>query len=83
MTTFTDHSELIDALGGAAKVAAAPDVATLPVNVRAWAARNRIPPEYWPGVILLAVEKNLPVTAEWLMQTTPPRRRPAQEAQAA
>jgi len=70
-TEIPDHASLITALGGAAKVA--PAAETLPVNVRAWAARNRIPPEYWPGVISLAETVDIPVTADWLMRTTPAR----------
>jgi hypothetical protein len=70
-TDFDDHASLILALGGAAKVAIAAD--TLAVNARAWAARNRIPPEYWPGVIALAGEQSLVVDADWLMRTTPAR----------
>lgn len=85
MANFTDHCSLIAALGGAAEVAAAEEVATdLPVNVRAWSARNRIPPEYWPGVIDLAARKGLPaVTSDWLMRTTPARRRREDEVAAA
>jgi hypothetical protein len=66
-----DHAGLINALGGAAKVAAAAE--TLPVNARAWSARNRIPPEYWPGLIALAAEQGVVVSADWLMRTTPAR----------
>lgn len=85
MAEFSDHATLITALGGAAEVADHPAVNTLPVNARAWAARNRIPPEYWPGVIQLAADKQIDVSADWLMRTTPARRRadPAASVQAA
>jgi hypothetical protein len=68
-----DHAGLIAALGGAARVAEAPSVETMPVTARAWTARNRIPPEYWPGIIEFAATLNVPVTADWLMRTTPAR----------
>lgn len=85
MQSFHDHASLITALGGAAKVAAAPSVCTLPVNVRAWAARNRIPAEHWEGVIAFASDGGAVVTADWLMRTTPARagRNSAQAEQAA
>jgi hypothetical protein len=73
MQSFHDHATLITALGGAAKVAAAQTVDTLPVNVRAWAARNRIPAEHWEGVIAFAETAGATVTADWLMRTTPAR----------
>jgi hypothetical protein len=68
-----DHAGLIAALGGAARVAEAPSVETMPVTARAWTARNRIPPEYWPGIIEFAATLNVSVTADWLMRTTPAR----------
>lgn len=68
---ISDHAGLIGALGGAARVATAAE--TRPVNARAWAARNRIPPEYWPGVISLAEERGFEIDADWLMRTTPAR----------
>lgn len=71
--TPSDHASLITALGGAASVAAFPGVETLAVNVRAWSARNRIPPEYWPGIIRLADNLDLCISADWLMRTTPAR----------
>lgn len=70
---LTDHAALIAELGGAAQVANSEAVATLAVNARAWAARNRIPPEYWPGIIELAASLGVQVTADWLMRTTPAR----------
>ncbi len=73
MQSFHDHASLISSLGGAAKVAAAPTVDTLPVNVRAWAARNRIPAEHWEGVMAFAKVSGATVTADWLMRTTPAR----------
>lgn len=69
--TIVDHATLITALGGAARLASPLD--TLPVTVRAWAARKRIPAEYWPSVIEFASSVNISVTADWLMRTTPPR----------
>lgn len=80
MESITDHASLIAALGGGAEVAAGLDdvgseIRALPVNVRAWAARNRIPPEYWPGIIAFAKAKDRTVTAEWLMNTTPARKK--------
>lgn len=68
-----DHAALIAKLGGAAQVANSSFVRTLPVNVRAWSARNRIPAEYWPGIIELAASIGRVVTADWLMRTTPAR----------
>lgn len=73
MVDFTDHASLIVALGGAARVAEAPEVNTLSVNVRAWVSRNRIPPEHWLGVIGFAKRMSLAVDADWLMRATPPR----------
>lgn len=83
MSKIADHASLIAALGGAAEVAGSDAVDTLAVTVRAWAARNRIPPEHWPGVISLAATKRVTINAEWLMSTTPPRRRAAEEQVAA
>lgn len=73
MADFTDHRSLIIALGGAAHVAASPEVNTKPVNVRAWVARNRIPPEHWPGIIALATAQEKTVDADWMMRATPAR----------
>lgn len=79
MESLSDHASLIGALGGGAKVAdGLKDMADAPkdVTVRAWAARNRIPPEYWPEIIRLSAEAGLErIDAEWLMKTTPPRQR--------
>ncbi len=69
--TISDHASLITSLGGAARVAEA--LSALPVTVRAWSARNRIPPEYWGGIIDLARLSEVDVGAEWLMNTTPAR----------
>lgn len=80
MVDFMDHASLIVALGGAARVAEAPEVSTLPVNVRAWVSRNRIPPEHWPGVIGFATRMSLSVDADWLMRATPPRASTSQAA---
>ncbi|MFZ3483888.1 carph-isopro domain-containing protein [Sphingomonas sp. 3-13AW] len=73
------HAALIAKLGGAAKLAASDAVDATPVNVRAWRARNRIPPEYWPGIIAVADAEGIEVDAEWLMRTTPARARPGRE----
>lgn len=83
MEPLTDHAGLIRSLGGGAAVAEG--LADLPdppkdVTVRAWIARNRIPPEYWPGMIRLGEAANIVVTADWLMETTPPRTRATAEA---
>lgn len=72
--TAIDHQTLIAELDGSASVAEA--IGQLPVTVRAWAARNRIPPEHWPALIVFAATKGVVVTAEWLMNTTPARSRP-------
>jgi hypothetical protein len=68
---ISDHASLIVALGGASVVASA--VEALPVTVRAWSARNRIPPEHWEGIISLGDNKGVAVDAHWLMCTTPAR----------
>ncbi len=46
----------------------------LPVTIRAWKMRSRIPPEHWPSIIQLAADKAVEVDADWLMRTTPPRK---------
>jgi hypothetical protein len=71
-----DHSDLIAKLGGPSKVAIAIGIGN-DVNVRAWKMRNRIPPEYWPAMIGIADGEEFSVTADWLMQTTPPRQNSA------
>lgn len=73
MTYVSDHNDLIEQLGGGAVVAAG--IRELPVTVRAWKPRNKIPPEYWPKVIEFAEAKGLTISPEWLMNTTPARRR--------
>jgi hypothetical protein len=84
MTQPCDHAELIQALGGGAIVATGlsdhSGETVLPVTVRAWLPRNRIPPEYWPGIIELAAAKGIAISADWLMRTTPARKRPEPEA---
>lgn len=78
MESPTDHAGLIAALGGGAEIAEGLQGLSDPplaVTVRAWAARNKIPPEYWPGMIRIGESKGVAVTAEWLMQTTPARKR--------
>ncbi|HEX5183612.1 MAG TPA: hypothetical protein VFW19_10735 [Allosphingosinicella sp.] len=87
MESLTDHASLISALGGGAKVAELLSHLEEPpapkdVTVRAWAARNRIPPEYWPELIRLGREAGREVTAEWLMNTMQHRQRPTAEAEA-
>lgn len=83
MEDFSDHAGLIAALGGGAIIE--DHLKELPdppkaVTVRAWAARNKIPPEYWPGIIELGDTKGVAVTAEWLMRTTPARKRADSES---
>lgn len=73
MSNFTDHASLISALGGGSAVGEA--LNEKPGTVRAMAARNRIPLEYWPDLIAFAASKGISVTAEWLMNSTPPRKR--------
>lgn len=73
MNIFLDHNALIEALGGGAAVAAG--IEELPVTVRAWKPRNKIPAEYWPRLIAFAESKGFEVSADWLMSTTPARRR--------
>lgn len=75
MVNASDHRSLIKLLGGGAKVAAA--IGEQPVTVRAMGIRNRIPPEHWPALIAMADAQDVALTAEWLMQTTPPRVRQA------
>lgn len=87
MANISDHAELIRELGGAAKVSA--DLSErmgepiLPVTVRAWPIRNRIPPEYWPGIIGIAEAKGFAIDADWLMRTTPARKRPEPQPESA
>ena len=73
MSFFPDHNSLIDALGGGAAVATG--IGEQPVTVRAWKPRNKIPPEYWLRLIEFASNKGVEVTSDWLMRTTPARRR--------
>lgn len=75
-TALANHSALISALG-ATRLAA--ELGTRAVTVRAWSGRNRIPPEYWPGVIAVADSDAINVDADWLMRTTPPRANRAAE----
>lgn len=85
MDSLTDHASLIDKLGAAAIADALADLPDPPkgVTVRAWAARNKIPPEYWPTLIAFAESMGVAVDAAWLMNTTPARKRPEPEAEAA
>lgn len=67
---FANHAALISALGA---TRLAEQLGTRPVTVRAWSGRNRIPPEYWQGVIAVATSDEIDVDADWFMRTTPPR----------
>lgn len=85
METITDHSSLISELGGDTVVAGGLEDCTRG-RVQQWRFGNRIPPEYWPGIIRLAEAKGLAfVTSDWLMNTLRPRAMPGerQEASAA
>lgn len=74
METITDHRELIDALGGNVVVARELDDCT-PGRVGQWKIGNRIPVEYWTGIIDFAREKGFSfVDSDWLMNTFRPRK---------
>lgn len=81
METITDHRSLIDALGGNKVVSDGLEDCT-PVRVGQWKIGNRIPVEYWPGIIDLASRKpDLGfVTSDWLMNSVRPRSNPAAPA---
>lgn len=73
METITDHRSLIDGLGGN-KVVADQLTECTPVRVGQWKLGNRIPVEYWPGIIAMAEARNIPdITSDWLMNTVRPR----------
>lgn len=68
METITDHRSLINALGGNVAVANALAGCTA-VRVGQWKLGNRIPVEYWPGIIALAEARKVPgITSDWLMK---------------
>lgn len=69
-----DHASLIAALGGAPAIVQSDAIDVAQVTVRAWASRNRIPPEYWSAVIALASDID-GITPEWLLATFPNRLR--------
>lgn len=79
MDAITDHRTLLDALGGNTVVAghlANDDDPCPPVRVGQWKLANSIPTEYWPDLIPLAHERGFTdITAEWLMTTSPKRKR--------
>lgn len=81
MRTITDHAALIDALGGNTAVAEflsdRPDLGDCTaVRVGQWKIGGRIPVEYWPGIIAMSRTKDLAfVDSDWLMNTTPQRKR--------
>lgn len=73
METITDHRELIDALGGNKAVADDLGECTA-VRVGQWKIGNRIPVEYWPGIIGMSERKGITfVNSDWLMKTIRPR----------
>lgn len=82
MKSIVDHRSLIDALGGN-KVLAGKLKDCTPSRVGQWKIGNRIPPEYWPEIITLAEEAELPdVNADWLVANLRPRQMPAQQGMA-
>lgn len=67
METITDHRSLINALGGNVAVANSLGDCTAG-RVSQWKLGNRIPVEYWPGIIALAETCKVPgITSDWLM----------------
>lgn len=79
MKPITDHKSLIDALGGN-KVVAGRLTGCTPSRVGQWKIGNRIPVEYWPGVIALAEADQIPgITSDWLMHNIRPREMPSQQ----
>lgn len=74
---FTDHTSLIDALGGMTKVGKTIADCT-PGRVSQWKMNNRIPPEAWDGIVEMAQAEGVGgVTIEWLHSTLPARKKPA------
>ena len=77
MNAVTDHRSLVDALGGNKAVAEGLTDCTA-VRVGQWKLGNRIPVEYWEGVIVMAETAKIPeIDSDWLMRTTPPRAKAA------
>ena len=73
MEPITDHRALIDALGGNKVVSDRLSDCTA-VRVGQWKIGNRIPVEYWPGIIEMAEAKGFSIiSSDWLMQTNRPR----------
>lgn len=73
MKPVIDHRGLIDALGGNTAVSAEIEGCT-PVRVGQWKINNRIPVEYWPEIIKMAVVKGLAhIDSDWMMTTFRPR----------
>ena len=70
---MTGHTETIHMLGGAAPVA---DYLSVPkVRVDRWTARDRIPPEYWPSLEMMARARGVAgVTVGALLLTHRPRK---------
>lgn len=79
MKPIIDHRELINALGGNKAVSDELDSredcpSCTPVKVGQWKIGNRIPVEYWPGIIAVAAERGLTeISSDWLMNTVRPR----------
>lgn len=80
METIVDHRGLIDALGGNKALAdKLPDCTA--GRVGQWKIGNRIPAEYWPGVIAASEAAGIEgIDAEWLMTTLRPRQMPSADA---
>lgn len=71
MADLSDHTALLAALGGVPKVAQL--LGQKPVTVRAWRARNRIPPEFWEELRIHAQDSGIEISADWLLSTMPKR----------
>lgn len=76
MDDISDHNALIELLGGGEAVASG--IGESGGTVRAMKGRNKIPTEYWERLIAFAETKGIAITADWLMRTTPTRRRTAE-----
>jgi DNA-binding transcriptional regulator YdaS (Cro superfamily) len=73
------HSETILMLGGSADLADALGVPK--VRVDRWAARDRIPPEYWPSIESVARDRSVNgVTVGALLVSHRPRKPAGREA---
>ena len=81
MEDIMDHRSLIDRLGGNTVVAANLNDCT-PIRVGQWKIGNRIPVEYWPGIIEMArgIDGMGFVTSDWLMNTVRPRKNSADDS---